>query len=166
MSERMYCLKHPTLLGRQLARGRILVSHSQLGRGYTGGNAADGTEMGLRHERTLEVRDLLLTLLPMLHLLAANQRDHQGQAGKQTLLQAQWRYMQLAEALASHADVLPHSDYSLGEVLQGACQFFYKIKLNKINELNIRQGWLAQHPARCPQGSRANCTITSGRING
>ena len=166
MSERMYCLKHPTLLGRQLARGRILVSHSQLGCGYTGGNAADGTEMGLRHERTLEVRDLLLTLLPMLHLLAANQRDHEGQAGKQALLQAQWRYMQLAEALASHADVLPHSDYSLGEVLQGACQFFYKIKPNKINELDIRQGWLAQHPARCPQGSRANCTITSGRING
>jgi hypothetical protein len=93
--------------------------------------------MGLGHGRTLELRGLLLTLLPMLQLLAANQRDHQSQAGKQTLLQAQWRYTQLAEALASHAAVLPHLDYSLREVLQSACQVFYKIKLNKINELNI-----------------------------
>ena len=166
MSERMYCLKHPTLLGRQLARGRILVSHSQLGCGYTGGNAADGTEMGLRHERTLEVRDLLLTLLPMLHLLAANQRDHQGQAGKQTLLQAQWRYMQLAEALASHADVLPHSDYSLGEVLQSACQLFIKIKINKISKLRNKRLTRMQHPARCPPKGRAKCTMTSSRIKG
>jgi hypothetical protein len=42
-------------------------------------------------------------LLPMLQLLAANQRDHQGQAGEQALLQAHWRYTQLSEALASHA---------------------------------------------------------------
>ncbi|MDP0995353.1 hypothetical protein, partial [Klebsiella pneumoniae] len=88
------------------------------------------------------------TLLPMLYLLAGNQRDHQGQAGKQTLLQAQRRYTQLAEALASHAVVLPHSDYSLGEILQSACQLFCKIKLNKINRLYILDRQIAQHPAR------------------
>lgn len=50
--------------------------------------------MGLGHDWTFKLGNLLLTLLPMLQLLAANQRDHQGQAGKQTLLQAQWRYTQ------------------------------------------------------------------------
>jgi hypothetical protein len=95
--------------------------------------------MGLGHHWTFELRGLLLTLLPMLYLLAGNQRDHQGQAGEQTLLQAQWRYTQLAEALASHAAFLPHSDYSvmtlLRGLLQSACQVFYKIKLNKISML-------------------------------
>ncbi len=95
--------------------------------------------MGLGLHGMFELRDLLLTLLPMLHLLAADQRDHQGQAGEQALLQAQWRYVQLAEALASHAVVLPHSDYSLRGILQGACQLFYKIKLNKISNLSTRQ---------------------------
>jgi len=126
--------------------------------------------MGLRHHWTFEMRGLLLTVLPMLQLLAANQRDHQGQAGKQTLLQAQWRYMQVAEALASHAAFLPHSDYSfmtlLGEVLQSACQLFYKIKLNKNNELNILSRDKAQHPARCLRVGRAKCTIANGRIDG
>ena len=32
------------------------------------------------------MRGLLLTLLPMLHLLACYQRDHYGQAGKHALL--------------------------------------------------------------------------------
>jgi hypothetical protein len=121
----------------QIARGGILVSHSQLRGGYIGSSAANGTEMGLRHDWPFKLRGVLLTLLPMLHLLANNQGDHQGQAGEQALLQAQWRYRQLAEALASHAVFLPHSDYwfmtLLGEVLQSACQVFYKIKLNKIN---------------------------------
>jgi hypothetical protein len=134
------CLEHPTLLSWQFTQGGILVSHSQLRGGYVGGSAANGTEMGLGHERAFKLRGLLLTLLPMLQLLAGDQRDHQGQAGEQTLLQTHWRYTQLAaEALASHAAFLPHSGYSFmtlsGEVLQGACQIFYKINPNKISML-------------------------------
>ena len=95
--------------------------------------------MGLRHGCSLELRGGLLALLPMLQLLTTDQGHHQGEAGEQTLLKAQWRYTQWLEALASHPEYLPHGVLFVitlvGEVLQSACQFFNQIKINKIMHL-------------------------------
>jgi hypothetical protein len=113
-------------LGWQLTQGRALVNHPQLRGCCIGSYAANGTEMGLGHDWTFKLGKLLLTLLPMLQLLAANQRDHQGQAGKQTLLQAQWRYTQLVEALASHAAVLPHLIIRWESYCRAHASFFTK----------------------------------------
>ena len=134
-------------MGRQFVQGGTLVYQAQLRGSHIGAGAANGTEMGLSHDGTFKLRGWLRTLLPMLQLLAGNQRNHQGQAGEQALLQAQRRYTQLAEALASHAALLPHSDYSfmtlLGEILQSACQLYCKIKPNKINKLYLIDGIIA-----------------------
>ena len=134
-------------MGRQFVQSGTLIYQAQLRGSHIGAGAANGTEMGLGHDGTFKLRGWLRTLLPMLQLLAGNQRDHQRQAGEQALLQAQRRYTQLAEALASYTALLPHSDYSfmtlLGEILQSACQLYCKIKHNKIKHLHLLDRFVA-----------------------
>jgi hypothetical protein len=64
--------------------------------------------MGLGCVWNRQVRRLwLLALFPAQELLAANQGDQQGQQGKQTLLEMQWRDTQSGGTLAVHPEVLP-----------------------------------------------------------
>jgi hypothetical protein len=69
---------------------------------------ADGSEMSLGCRVNRCVRRLwLLALFPKKELLACDQRDQQGQKGKQALLDMQWRDTQLGGTLTIHPEAPP-----------------------------------------------------------
>jgi hypothetical protein len=101
-------LEHPAFLtGHLIHRLGLVDFHHSHGRAVSR-VAADGTEVGLggvlnRHAWRL----WLLALFPTNKLLAADQRDQQGEHGKQALLDVQWRDTQLGGTLAIHPETPP-----------------------------------------------------------
>src|SRR5471032_502654 len=100
------CLEHPTLLKR-LVRHLGLIDRRQL----VGGGVADAgsgrTEMGLLQDMPGQALDLHAGLVPALKLLAGNQRDQQRQHCKQSLLQVQWREMEMGGTWTIHPETPP-----------------------------------------------------------
>jgi hypothetical protein len=105
---KFFCLKHPTFLTRHLIRRLSLVDVYHPHWGEVSLVAADGSEMSLDCRVNRYVRRLwLLALFPKKKLLACDQRDQQGQKGKQALLDMQWRDTQLGGTLTIHPEAPP-----------------------------------------------------------
>jgi len=102
------CLEHPMFLTWHLIRRLSLVDVHHSHWGEVSLVAADGSEMSLGCRVNRYVRSLwLLALFPKKELLACNQRDQQGQKGKQALLYMQWRDTQLGGTLTIHPEAPP-----------------------------------------------------------